>query len=366
MAADWGILGPLWEWAVILLAVRESMHPSRTRLAQVSVVAALVVLGGVAGCRSKPRTGDPATGRSTEVSPRGSGATGSAFVSDADAALAGGNTAEALRLLAAAIQENPELTIAHMRVGDIQRESGNYTEAERAYRTAAQLEPRNFDAQYMHGLTLHLLNRLGDAARAYLRALAINPDDFAANLNLATAYLQLDEPAQGLPYAERAVVLEPSSGAAHANLGAIYAALDRHEGAVVQFQAAAELMDLTPELLVNLANSLGKLERYPEMVNTLDAVLRMENSAVARERLGYALFKMRDYVRAEEEFRLSIDLDARHYPALNGLGVCLLNQYLATGRADDVPRKQAVELFRRSLKINPRQPKIVELLTRFG
>ena len=51
---------------------------------------------------------------------------------------------------------------------------------------------------------------------------------------------------------------------------------------------------------------------------------------------------------------------------LLGLGVCLLNEYLASGREDDSARKQAVDLFRRSLRINSRQPKIVELLSRFG
>jgi tetratricopeptide (TPR) repeat protein len=333
------------------------------RVVAVSTAIALVGAGGAVGCKSRQST--PEGSRSTPVT-RGSGPQATGLVSEADAALQRGSTEEALRLLAAAIEQNPELTVAHMRVGDIQRETGNYVEAEKSYRTAANLEPRNFDAQYMHGLTLHLLNKLGDAVRAYLRALAINPDDFAANLNLATAYLQLEEPGQGLAYAERAVVLNPSSGPAHANLGAIYAALDRHEAAVPQFQAAAELMELTPDLLVNLANSLGKLERYQEMINTLDAVVRIEDSAVARERLGFAHFKLRAYDRAAEEFRRSIDLDGRHYPAMNGLGVCLLNQYLASGRDDDATRRQAVELFRRSLRINTRQPKIVELLSRFG
>src|SRR5690606_15476752 len=172
------------------------------RILRASALAALVGAGGAMGC--KTREIDPNTGRSVPIS-RGPTNEGNALVAEADASLRMGNTAEALRLLSAAIEKNPELTVAHMKVGDIERELGNYQQAERAYRTAATQEPRNFDAQYLHGLTLHLLNRLGDAVRAYLRALAIQPDDFAANLNLATAYLQLDEPSQGLPYAERAV-----------------------------------------------------------------------------------------------------------------------------------------------------------------
>jgi len=328
------------------------------------VLAGAVALAGGPGCASRPKTTEGGT-RSTPVNHTG-GPAASGLVTEADQALAVGNSEEALRLLTAAIEQNPELTVAHLMVGDIERERGNYAEAEKSYRTAATIEPRNFDAQYLHGLTLHLMNRLGDAIRAYLRALAIRPDDFDANLNLATAYLQLDEPAQGLAYAERAVVLNPSSGPAHANLGAIYAAMDRYEAAVTEYQAAAELTDLTPDLLLNLANSLGKLDRYPEMVNTLNAVMDMQPSAVALERLGFAHFKLREYDLAATEFQRAIDMDPRHYPAMNGLGVCLLNQYLASGREDDATRREAVDLFRRSLRINSRQPKIVELLSRFG
>lgn len=289
-----------------------------------------------------------------------------ALVAEAQQLAAGGREDEALAILSRAIERNPTLTVAHMALADIYSGRGEYTEAERAYATAAQIEPANFDAQYKHGLTLHLLNRVAEAIRAYLRALAIRPDDFEANLNLATAYLQLDGPQQALAYAQRASQLNPSSGAAHANLGAVYSALNRHADAVREYEAAAELMELSPALLLNLAESLGKTGRYAQMVNTLDALLRLEPSAAAYERLGYALFKQRQYERAAENFRKAVAVDQSHYPALNGLGVCLLNQYLASGRSDEAARSEAMQYFRRSLRINDRQARIVELVSRYG
>ncbi len=276
-----------------------------------------------------------------------------------------GDNEQALQLLAAAIERNPTLTIAHMKMGEIYRMRGDNAQAERAYAAAARLEPRNFDAQYFHGLTLHLLNRLGDAVRAYLRALAIQPDSFEANLNVATAYLQLNEPRQSLPYAERAVELEPTSGPAHANLGAVLGALENHADAVREYQAAAELMELSPELLLNLADSLGKLRRFDEMANTLNAAIEMSPTSLAWERLGYARFKLREYEGAREAFREAIELDPRHYPALNGLGVVLLNDYLASDRRDRESKEEAIRLFQRSLQINKRQTRILELVTRF-
>lgn len=273
---------------------------------------------------------------------------------------------EAIRLLAMAIERNPELTVAHMAVGDIYRENGDFDAAANAYGDAARLEPRSFDANYRHGLMLHLLDRLTDAVRAYLRAIAVRPDDVEANLNLATAYLQLDEPTQALPYARRTIRLDPGNGAGRANLGAVLSALDRHAEAVEQYEAALELLDLSPDLLLNLAESQGKIGRYREMVNTLNSAVSLSESADAYERLGFAHFRLREYSPAEQAFRRSIELDPGYYPALNGLGVCLLNDYLFNGRKDRGVRDESMEMFRRSLRINRAQPRITDLISRYS
>jgi tetratricopeptide (TPR) repeat protein len=265
-----------------------------------------------------------------------------------------------------AISINPKMTTAYMGIGDIRRKQGDLGKAEQAYGAAVQIEPANFEAQYSHGLVLQLLNRVAESVRAYIRALAIKPDDFDANLNLATAYLQLGEPGPGLPYAQRAVQLKGDSGAARVNLGAIYAALNDHDRAVVEYQQAAELMDLSPELLLNLADGLGKTGRYAEMQNTLEQLIRLKPSAVAHERLASALFRQKQYDGALEQFRKSLELDADYYPALNGVGVCLLNRFLLSEKKDLDSRDEAIRVLRRSLQIEQKQPAVLDLVTRYG
>jgi len=274
-----------------------------------------------------------------------------------------GDLDDALAEFAAAIEENPTLTPAHMGMGEIYRLRGNYIAAERSYRRAVDLEPQSAAAQYNHALALQLLDRLTEAVRAYLRALSIAPDDFNANLNLATAYLQLEEARQSLPYARRAVALDPQDGPARVNLGAVHAALSQHEQAIREYQAAAELMEVTPPLLLNLANSLGKTGRYTQMVNTLGRLLRLEPSAQAHERLGFAYFRLHRYEEALESFRAAADLDPEHYPAWNGVGVCLLNRYLMNGESNDRVKYAAVEALRKSLRLNRDQPQIVQLVS---
>lgn len=331
-------------------------RPTRTAAPRAAALLIAGVITVVGGCSTPQRGPEQAERESIQSHD---------LVVQAERSREAGNDEEALRLLTEAISENPTLTVAHMKMGEIYKTRGDHGKAEQAYGAAASLEPTNFDAQYNHGLMLHFLNRLSEAVSAYLRSLAVRPNDFNANLNLATAYFQLNEPSQALYYAETAARLEPTSGPARANLGAVYAAIGRHEDAVRQYEAASELMDLSPELLLNLAESLGKIGRFTEMENTLNAVLEIEASAAAWERIGFARFKQRDYTGSMEAFQSAVRIDDRHYPALNGLGVCLLNRYLKSERSDEAARKEAVRLLKRSLQINPRQNQIIELVSRF-
>ena len=281
-----------------------------------------------------------------------------------------GRIEEALAELALAIRDNPKMTTAFVQMADIHKERGDYGQAERAYARASELEPSNFDYVFNHGLMLQLLNRLTEAVRVYLRALALRPDDRDANLNLATAYLQLREPRQALPYAQRAVQIDPSHAPARVNLGAVFGSLDRHREAVMEFESALETGGESPELLLNLADSLNRLNRHAEMATTLERLIAIApnapGAALAHERLGSARFRLGRYDEALASFRRAVEIDPMHYPALNGIGVCLLNRYLTSEPRDAEAQRDAVRALRRSLQINERQPRIVELLSRYG
>lgn len=334
------------------------------RTGTVWMTLALAGAAALTGCQGSGTSSKPST-KDTPPSKAASSA-GIAYVQTAEQSVREGDLDKALVEFQRAIEVNPALTSAHLGMADIYRMRGDYGRAEEKYAQSAQLEPRNFDAQYYHGLMLHLLDRLTDAVQAYLRALTIRPNDFKANLNLATAYYQLDENEQALPYARKAVELNPEDGAARFNLGAIYAAMDRHTDAVREYQQAAELMDLNSSLLLNLAESLGKLERYDEMVNALTQSLKGEQTAAAWERLGFAKFRMGKYDEARTAFESALKADPEYYPALNGLGVCRLNDWIRSGRSDTKAKEEGMNALRKSLQVHRDQPQILELVTRYG
>ncbi|GIW73879.1 MAG: hypothetical protein KatS3mg103_0401 [Phycisphaerales bacterium] len=78
-----------------------------------------------------------------------------------------------------------------------------------------------------------------------------------------------------------------------------------------------------------------------------------------------ALFRLGDYAAARASFQRALELDPSHYPALNGLGVDRLNQYLWSDRQDEQALQEAIAYFRKSLQIEHNQPRIRELLSRF-
>ncbi len=277
-----------------------------------------------------------------------------------------GDLTRALNELERAIAFNPQFTPAYIEAGDIYMEMGRIDDAERQYALAVRNEPRNFMAQYRHAQVLHTLNRLEESNRAYLRALSIRPASFDANLGISTVLLEMGRAEQALPYGQRAVKGEPPSGRARMHLGNVYAAIDRHEEAVVEYQQAAELMDApTPGLLLNMAESLNQLQRYAEMVGALDQLVRIEPTAIAYERLGSGLFRLKRYDESLAAFKKSAELDPTHYPAFNGVAVCELNTYLWSSKTDGTARESAVEAMRQSIKLHRDQPRIVELLRRY-
>ncbi len=285
---------------------------------------------------------------------------------EAQAAFDAGEYDTALAMFRDILAVNPTITTAYIGIGQVHMVEQNYEKAEPAFARAARLEPRNFDAQYLHGVALQMLERFVEAVNAYHRALTIRPENPKANLNIATTYLQMDRPDDALAFAERAAELDPQNGAARANLGALYERLGRNAEAVDEYLVAMELLDDNTPLMMNLINVLAKEKRYREAANTAETLVRIEPSAKAFERLGWAYFRLGEYDSSSDAYRNSVEFDPEHWPAWTGVGVNALNTWLLSERQDNAARREARDALRRSLRINPDQPKLVTLMSNYG
>lgn len=289
-----------------------------------------------------------------------------------DALIANGNLSNALIAFERALERDPTLTDAHVGVGDVYQEKGDYNTAAKNYHNATLINPNHFPANYKLGLMYHLLNRLPDAITSYLNALTLNPNSFEANFNLATAYLQTKQTTLALPYAERAINIgaentEPESlQAAFANLGAIYSSLGRHEDAIQAYLNAADQGDLPAPLAINLVNALIKTGELQRALDTLSVLVVIEKKPEYYERIGYINFKLALYDASLSAYDNALAINPNDTSALNGIGVNLMTRYLQDERNNPAQRNQAVQAWRQSMSINPNQPKILNLITRYS
>jgi tetratricopeptide (TPR) repeat protein len=304
------------------------------------------------GCLPSRPFADPEAVRRAEA--EYNAATARRLSTQAEAAHEAGNTQQALALFTKALEADPANIEAHIGIGDIHQEQ------------ARRIDPGNFASNYKLGLMYHLMNRLREAISTYLSALTIDPANFDANLNLATAYLQIGEPTLALPYAERAVKINASSQPAQVNLGSIYSALGRHDDAVVAYRAAADLGELAGPVAVNLVNALVKSGKYQRALNVLQTLIRTDPQGPYFERLGYVHFKLGEYDQSIAAYEKALAANPNDSSSLNGLGVNLMTRYIQAGRTDQRIRDRALEAWRTSVRINPAQTNIVDLISRYG
>lgn len=264
-----------------------------------------------------------------------------------------------------ALEDNPLLLDAHLGMGGVYHEMRETEQAARAYERAAAVDPNNAEARYREGLMRQLLGELPVAIGLYLEALKIEPDKAEANRDLATAYVQAERPDYALAYAQRAVELLPDDQASSANLAAVQNLLGNHDEALRAYRTATELGPLDDRVLLGLANTHLKLGNYQRAANTLLSVVRDRPTAGAFERLGYAEFKRRNFAEALEHYRAALALDANEIGALNGLGAVLVTYYIQGGRNQREQIDEAMEVWRRSIRLRPGQSAIVDLLARY-
>jgi tetratricopeptide (TPR) repeat protein len=288
------------------------------------------------------------------------------LATEADAAKEAGEYEMALALFRQILAGNPTSTVAYVGIGEVYLIQKDYSSAEHIFARAVRLAPRSFDAQYGHGIALQMLDRLVEAVKAYHRALTIRPESVEANLHLATTYLQMGEPRSALVFAEKVVELDPALGPGRASLGSVYQELGRYREAITQYEAAVELMEPPPPLLINLINALGKQQRYVDARNTAEYLVRLAPSAEAYERLGWANFRLGVYDKSIEAYRRAVELDGDFWHAHNGVGCNALNTWLLSGKRDTAALREAKQAFRQSLQVNPQQPKVVSLLSKYG
>ena len=280
-----------------------------------------------------------------------------------------GDLDTAMTSLSKAIEKNPQMGLAYVARGKLYKDKGDYQKAAGDFAKASTLEPYNFSAHYELGLMYQYLLRFSEAIAAYQRAVEIRPLDPNANMNMAMVYLQMGQPLRGLPYAERALQgggSDAETANAYANLGTISATLGNDDAAIEAFKHSLELNSRQPEVYLNLGQDYIKLSRFEQARSVLENARQIVVSPAISERLGLVYYKLHDYEKARASFEDALRQKPEYTQALNGLGVVAMTRSLGSTPPDVDAAKQALDYWDKSLKIDPNQPAIQQLVNKYS
>lgn len=219
---------------------------------------------------------------------------------------------EAVDALARAVTLAPKDAEAHNNLGIANFEAGRLDAAESSCRRALALNPRYPQALFNLGTTMQTMGKLRDAEEAYRAALAIDP-----------GYVK-----------------------ALSNLGSVLVELKRFDESELVYRRALELRGEDAGGRRDLASALQAGGRSEEAENDIRRAIELNPKDPLNHRgLAEIQHAQGDLAAAEASLRRALDLDVDCLPALNDLGLLLVEQR----RFDD-----AVVYLSRVLDLDPR------------
>lgn len=239
------------------------------------------------------------------------------------AAAAEGRFAEAVPLLARAVEAEPGVRHYRANLGLGLARLGRLEEAAAAYQGALALAPGHGPTLAKLGRVLSQIGRLDEAVAALTEATAVEPDnaDTANALGAALAADPARAPLARVAF-ERAVRLDASFGEAWRNLGLLEANAERWTAAAAALARALALEPPSAALLyqygvaLGRSGSLAQARRAYERAVELDAGL-----AEAWNNLGHVQAALGDPAKASAALRRALALRPDYVEARYNLGV---------------------------------------------
>jgi tetratricopeptide (TPR) repeat protein len=261
------------------------------------------------------------------------------------------------------VKVDPGFEAAYAELGEICLKVGEHEKALAAFKQAAKLDPQSFDNELNLARTYEKLEKHSQAADAYGRAAELDPNNLDAFAGAASCSVKAGRLAQAETYCERA-----GDDRSRELLPALAKACEQQKDyvrAIGVYERMLTRGDPDPNVLVSLGVACVKAERYDRARDALTAATQKRpNDGTAFRHLGFCFIKMGDMDRAMQAYQKSIDLDGNDWEAYRGLGtICVLK---ADQTGDDRWREEGLRHWRRSLAINPSQPKrqVLEKLIR--
>jgi len=211
-----------------------------------------------------------------------------------------GRNAEAIDLITAALQQNPQVAAAWVNLGNVQAAAGRPEDAAASYRKALALSPG--DAAILNALASIAwgLGRKDEALWNMTRLLAVQPGDVGTLHYRGNMFREMKRFEEALADYDAVLAARPDLAETWTNRGAALSEMGRPQEALESLDRA---LALSPNLVAALTNrgfALRELARFDEALENLDLALALQpDYAPALANRGKVLSEMN---RLEESF----------------------------------------------------------------
>lgn len=265
--------------------------------------------------------------------------------SRADAAVLSHDFALAARLYNTLLQQSPDDVNLLEKLGSIYVKSGNDQKALPFYLKVNELKPNDFATLNSLGGIYRRLKKYDDSIAVLKKARKLNKDIAQVDYNLGFTYKFMEKYDEAVECFESAIQLNPSDVLAYNHLGAIHQKRGETQEAITTYQKGLKVDCNHPVLHLNLAKSYEKENQIKNAMAEYEAALRSKPGwADALSDYSKLLIRLNKTKEAKELVRQSLVLNPRNYKmyALNGNILVAQCDYPA-----------AIEEYKKALEFDP-------------
>ncbi|HET9831578.1 MAG TPA: tetratricopeptide repeat protein [Vicinamibacterales bacterium] len=179
-----------------------------------------------------------------------------------------------------ALQQDPKLGTARLKLGDIYAQISDGQNAYREYVRAADTMPDNIDAQLKAGALLLLSNQYAEAKTRAEAVLRMSPRNPGALTLLGNALAGLNDTDGALERLNEAILSDPSQGSLYSNVGVLQLARGDRQMAEASFKKATHAMPDRAEPRVALAHFYRSQGRDAEAEQVLREAVAVDPKSV--------------------------------------------------------------------------------------
>ena len=202
------------------------------------------------------------------------------------------------------------------------------------------------------------------ALTAFNRAAHLDPDHSAPQLGLAMVMEVTGHPEKAEVFYRRAIERDPAFWRNYSAFGALLASMGRLDEAIATTRTAISLQPDSPRLYSNLGGFLLFSGDHAAAAEAFRESIARHPTASAFSNAGTALYFDKEYEQAEQMFIRAVELGPADFRLRAHLADAVIMQAGRTEEANEHYR-QAIELARRQLDVNPTDHDTRALLTTF-